>query len=190
MNEKDWFNLAQMRKVTNRICWGSPAARHGRRKGFLGWGPWFGSSPREKPWCWACPWDPPRCPSWPGTSLDTSPGCHRRPSHTWWEEKPDRERANDGRMWRFEWQWSCRWSITFLKLVHTYFANLTVVAFLGTKPVWNWIWNIFMDAIWNMTVQNLKQSSFFFSFLNLTGCRICWRALVRFTPWPADVLPV
>uniref|UniRef100_A0AAX7SXE6 Uncharacterized protein n=1 Tax=Astatotilapia calliptera TaxID=8154 RepID=A0AAX7SXE6_ASTCA len=23
--------------------------------------------------------------------------------------------------------------------------NLTVVAFLGTKPVWNWIWNIFMD---------------------------------------------
>lgn len=29
----------------------------------------------------------------------------------------------------------------------TYFANLTVVAFLGTKPVWNWIWNIFMEAI-------------------------------------------
>lgn len=31
----------------------------------------------------------------------------------------------------------------------TYLANLTVVAFLGTKPVWNWIWNIFMEAIWN-----------------------------------------
>lgn len=29
----------------------------------------------------------------------------------------------------------------------TYFANFTVVAFRGTNPVWNWIWNIFMDAI-------------------------------------------
>lgn len=29
----------------------------------------------------------------------------------------------------------------------TYLANFTVVAFRGTKPVWNWTWNIFMDAI-------------------------------------------
>lgn len=26
-------------------------------------------------------------------------------------------------------------------------ANFTVVAFRGTNPVWNWTWNIFMDAI-------------------------------------------
>lgn len=36
-----------------------------------------------------------------------------------------------------------------MNLAWTYLANLTVVAFLGTKPVWNWIWNIFMEAIWN-----------------------------------------
>lgn len=28
----------------------------------------------------------------------------------------------------------------------TYLANFTEVAFRGTKPVWNWTWNIFMDA--------------------------------------------
>lgn len=34
-----------------------------------------------------------------------------------------------------------------LSVTPTYFANFTVAAFRGTNPVWNWIWNIFMDAI-------------------------------------------
>lgn len=29
----------------------------------------------------------------------------------------------------------------------THLANFTVAAFRGTNPVWNWSWNIFMDAI-------------------------------------------
>lgn len=73
--------------ATYQICWGSPAVLHERRKGFWGWGPWFGSPPMEETWCWVYPWVPPRCPSWPGTSLGTSPECHRHPGHTWQENK-------------------------------------------------------------------------------------------------------
>lgn len=34
-----------------------------------------------------------------------------------------------------------------------YLANLTVAAFRGTKPVWNWTWNIFMAAICRESTQ-------------------------------------
>lgn len=41
------------------------------------------------------------------------------------------------------------------KKVLTYLANFTVVAFRGTKPVWNWIWNIFIEAIcWKQETGN------------------------------------
>lgn len=41
------------------------------------------------------------------------------------------------------------------KKVSTYLANFTVVAFRGTKPVWNWIWNIFIEAIcWKQEIRN------------------------------------
>lgn len=40
------------------------------------------------------------------------------------------------------------------KRLSTYLANFTVVAFRGTKPVWNWIWNIFIEAIcWKQEIQ-------------------------------------
>lgn len=41
------------------------------------------------------------------------------------------------------------------KIMPTYLANFTVVAFRGTKPVWNWIWNIFIEAIcWKQETGN------------------------------------
>lgn len=51
---------------------------------------------------------------------------------------------------------AAEWSSAALLMRHansssTHLANLTVVAFLGTKPVWNWIWNIFMEAICRRT---------------------------------------
>lgn len=88
MMEGDW---SAVEDAAHRTCWGSPAARPVWRKGFWGWGPWFGSRPRGEAWCWACLWGQPRCSGWPETSQGTSPGCRRHPGRTWQDKQVKRE---------------------------------------------------------------------------------------------------
>lgn len=87
-----WFKTEEWlyyRSVVYQICWVSPVVHHGKRRGFWGWGPWFGSCPTEGSWSWVCPWNLPQCSNWPGTSLGTSPVCRRHPNHTWQEKQQE-----------------------------------------------------------------------------------------------------